>query len=185
MKSLTNYYVKKSFSNLCWHSFYQKIKSIRITSIACSWYLRASSWSIEPPVGIDIGQNPSQTYRFSAFWLRSKCSICSYQLNIWYGLHSRSRILNWFLTDWIHGWACSPGPAGCHGLALPPWAASFSLQNKSLFAYCCLWKVHQIYPSTIKYKQPQRTRSIRFFSSLNVIYLLSYHYPITSHFCLD
>ena len=26
-------------------------------------------------------------YRFSAFWLRSKCSICSYQLNIWYALH--------------------------------------------------------------------------------------------------
>ena len=24
-------------------------------------------------------------YRFSAFWLRSKCSICSYQLNIWWG----------------------------------------------------------------------------------------------------
>jgi len=23
-------------------------------------------------------------HRFSAFWLRSKCSICSYQLNIWY-----------------------------------------------------------------------------------------------------
>lgn len=23
-------------------------------------------------------------YRFSAFWLRSKCSICSYQLNLWY-----------------------------------------------------------------------------------------------------
>ena len=65
-------------------------------------------------------------HRFSAFWLRSKCSICSYQLNIWYGLHSRSRILNWFLTDWVHGWACSPGPAGCHGLALHPCVASFS-----------------------------------------------------------
>ena len=64
-------------------------------------------------------------HRFSAFWLRSKCSICSYQLNIWYGLHSRSRILNWFLTDWIQGWACSPGSAGCHGIALPPCAASF------------------------------------------------------------
>ena len=63
-------------------------------------------------------------YRFSAFWLRSKCSICSYQLNIWYGLHSRSRILNWFLTDWAYGWACSPGPAGRHGIALPPWVAS-------------------------------------------------------------
>ena len=65
-------------------------------------------------------------HRFSAFWLRSKCSICSYQLNIWYGLHSRSRILNWFLTDWVHGWACSPGPAGCHGLALHPCVASSS-----------------------------------------------------------
>ena len=64
-------------------------------------------------------------HRFSAFWLRSKCSICSYQLNIWYGLHSRSRILNWFLTDWVHGWACSPEPAGCHGLALHPCVASF------------------------------------------------------------
>ena len=65
-------------------------------------------------------------HRFSAFWLRSKCSICSYQLNIWYGLHSRSRILNWFLTDWVHGWACSPESAGCHGLALHPCVASSS-----------------------------------------------------------
>ena len=36
-------------------------------------------------------------YRFSAFWLRSKCSICSYQLNIWYGGHVPPSILNWFL----------------------------------------------------------------------------------------
>ena len=36
-------------------------------------------------------------YRFSAFWLRSKCSICSYQLNIWYEGHVPSSILNWFL----------------------------------------------------------------------------------------
>ena len=37
------------------------------------------------------------SYRFSAFWLRSKCSICSYQLNIWYEDHVFSSILNWFL----------------------------------------------------------------------------------------
>ena len=37
------------------------------------------------------------THRFSAFWLRSKCSICSYQLNIWYGDHVSPSILNWFL----------------------------------------------------------------------------------------
>ena len=39
-----------------------------------------------------------QRYRFSAFWLRSKCSICSYQLNIWYEVHRTSSILNWFLA---------------------------------------------------------------------------------------
>lgn len=33
-------------------------------------------------------------YRFSAFWLRSKCSICSYQLNIWYTGHCPVSILN-------------------------------------------------------------------------------------------
>ena len=32
-------------------------------------------------------------YRFSAFRLRSKCSICSYQLNLWY------------VSYWIH-WDC-------------------------------------------------------------------------------
>ena len=37
-------------------------------------------------------------YRFLAFWLRSKCSICSYQLNIWYEVHRTSSILNLFLT---------------------------------------------------------------------------------------
>jgi hypothetical protein len=37
------------------------------------------------------------SHRFSAFWLRSKCSICSYQLNIWYDGHVPSSILNWFL----------------------------------------------------------------------------------------
>ena len=37
--------------------------------------------------GLPVFQNRKQKttniwYRFSAFWLRSKCSICSYQLNI-------------------------------------------------------------------------------------------------------
>ena len=40
----------------------------------------------------------TQCHRFSAFWLRSKCSICSYQLNIWYGSHVFPSILIWFLT---------------------------------------------------------------------------------------
>jgi len=33
-------------------------------------------------------------YRFSAYRLRSKCSICSYQLNIWYAPYQGARMLN-------------------------------------------------------------------------------------------
>ena len=41
------------------------------------------------------------TRSFSASWLRSKCSICSYQLNVWYEVHAASLILNSFLEgDW-------------------------------------------------------------------------------------
>ena len=105
-------------------------------------------------------------YRFSAFWLRSKCSICSYQLNIWYGLHSRSRILNWFLTDWIHGWACSPGPAGCRGIALPPWAASFFPQDKPSFAYCCLRKIYPVYPNPYWVRNFSTNKPLSFFCKI-------------------
>ena len=44
-----------------------------------------------------ITQTSWVLHRFSVFWLRSKCSICSYQLNIWYGGHVPPSILNWFL----------------------------------------------------------------------------------------
>ena len=71
-------------------------------------------------------ENPGQSwvqYRFSAFWLRSKCSICSYQLNIWYVPHRGTSILNWFLDfrRWFTGllgllqglaWYCSTSRIG-------------------------------------------------------------------------
>ena len=59
-------------------------------------------------------------YRFSAFWLRSKCSICSYQLNIWYGPHCGSRILNWFLNRGGALSACTAPSKGRPGIAVPP-----------------------------------------------------------------
>ena len=59
-------------------------------------------------------------YRFSAFWLRSKCSICSYQLNIWYVLHRRTTILNWFLELGEVSGACSAFATGWPGIAVPP-----------------------------------------------------------------
>lgn len=62
-------------------------------------------------------------YRFSAFWLRSKCSICSYQLNIWYVVHRTTRILNWFLEIGGVLGACSTTAAGWPGIAVPPGSA--------------------------------------------------------------
>jgi len=58
-------------------------------------------------------------YRFSAFWLRSKCSICSYQLNIWYEGHVPSSILNWFLTGDGGLGACTAPVASWPSIAVP------------------------------------------------------------------
>ena len=59
-------------------------------------------------------------YRFSAFWLRSKCSICSYQFNIWYDPHVGSTILIWFLeTGEVLG-ACSTFTTDQPGIAVLP-----------------------------------------------------------------
>ena len=40
-----------------------------------------------------------RTYRFLAFWVRSECSICSSQVNIWYVPHRGTTISNWFLES--------------------------------------------------------------------------------------
>ena len=62
-------------------------------------------------------------HRFSAFWLRSKCSICSYQLNIWYVVHWTTTILNWFLRlDDVNG-IYSAFVTGWPGIAVPPGSA--------------------------------------------------------------
>ena len=58
----------------------------------------------------------SYIYRFSAFWLRSKCSICSYQLNLWYESYWALRDYQIFGTWWVVR-ACSPPAAGRPGIA--------------------------------------------------------------------
>ena len=64
-------------------------------------------------------------HRFSAFWLRSKCSICSYQLNIWYEDHVSSSILNLFLWgDGMSG-ACSGSVKSWPCIAVPQGLAHF------------------------------------------------------------
>ena len=69
-------------------------------------------------------------YRFSAYWLRSKCSICSYQFNIWYVLHRGTSILIWFLTLGKMFWACSNFATGWPGIAVPPGTAHLFPKKK-------------------------------------------------------
>ena len=54
------------------------------------------------------------------FWLRSKCSICSYQLNIWYATHRVASILNLFFAAGEVLEACSNFATGRPGIAVPP-----------------------------------------------------------------
>ena len=76
-------------------------------------------WSWKKRI-IDIMLSVFWQYRFSAFWLRSKCSICSYQLNIWYVAHWVTTILNWFLELGGDAGACSDPSTGWPGIAVPP-----------------------------------------------------------------
>ena len=66
-----------------------------------------------------------------------KCSICSYQLNIWYAAHWVAHILNWFLELGCGKGACLVPATGCLGIALPPSTAHFlredHINNKKTF----------------------------------------------------
>ena len=74
-------------------------------------------WTGRTLLSIHIRVNLCPLYRFSAFWLRSKCSICSYQLNIWYEDHVSSSILNGFLQGMER-----------QELAPVPWRVGLALQ---------------------------------------------------------
>ena len=75
-------------------------------------------------------------YRFSAFWLRSRCSICSYQLNIWYEVHRTSSILNWFLDGDGVSVACYGSIKCWPCIAVPQGSAHFPTNYLSLCFIC-------------------------------------------------
>ena len=55
-----------------------------------------------------------------------KCSICSYQFNIWYAGHSPAHILIWFLAFGQGSEVYLTLTTGCLGIALQPSAAHLS-----------------------------------------------------------
>ena len=91
-------------------------------------------------------KRPIQTlhrHRFSAFWLRSKCSICSYQLNIWYEDHVSSSILIWFLPGETRSVACNAGFTSWPCIAVSQGSAHFPInllqKNWFLKSLWSLW----------------------------------------------
>ena len=59
-----------------------------------------------------------------------KCSICSYQFNIWYAGHSPAQILIWFLSLGLGSEVYLTLTTGCLGIALQPSAAHWSFIKK-------------------------------------------------------
>ena len=99
-------------------------------------------WSVTPshtPIIVfwHLPPNSARTHvtplwSFSAFWLRSKCSICSYQLNIWYAPYMGASILNRFLNLGEVSGACSAFATGWPGIAVPPRSAHSPLGENNI-----------------------------------------------------
>ena len=69
--------IKKKMTSIMFNTFFCK----RI----CSYHISDAFYNqIVANFLIELKGQQILSYRFSAFWLRSKCSICSYQLNIWW-----------------------------------------------------------------------------------------------------
>ena len=109
------------FTELVWNWKATRSNSIDYEDIA--WLLDIQ-WS-------DSYKISSILHRFSAFWLRSKCSICSYQLNIWYVASIATSILNWFLVWGEMPGACSALATGRPGIAVLPGMAHSIITKKS------------------------------------------------------
>ena len=69
-----------------------------------------------------------------------KCSICSYQFNIWYAGHRPAHILIWFLAFGQGSEACFTLTTGCLGMALQPSAAHYLTKKIELSLAKVLYK---------------------------------------------
>ena len=70
-------------------------------------------------------RSKGQTLSLLGLMAKIKCSICSYQFNIWYAGHRPAHILIWFLAFGQGSEACFTLTTGCLGIALQPSAAHY------------------------------------------------------------
>ena len=66
-----------------------------------------------------------------------KCSICSYQFNIWYGVHSTPHILILFVALGQGTEVYLTPTTSCLGVALQPSAAHFNTKKLSINDLLC------------------------------------------------
>ena len=78
-----------------------------------------------------------------------KCSICSYQFNIWYAGHRPAHILIWFLAFGQGSEACFTLTTGCLGMALQPSAAHYLTKKIELSLAKVLYKSYMYHLTTI------------------------------------
>ena len=107
--------------------------------------LETQCWECGQPRNLRKAESPGPSiptllrHRFSAFWLRSKCSICSYQLNIWYEDHVSSSILIWFLPGETRSVACNAGFTSRPCIAVPQGLAHFPV-NLYNWVFSITWE---------------------------------------------
>ena len=124
-------------------------------------------------------------YRFSAFWLRSKCSICSYQLNIWYVPYMGTTILNWFLVRGEMSGACSALATGWPGIAVPPGSAHSPRGEKSNNSRISSLTFPYLSLSLSLYFSLSHSASLNFFYSVPSLSSFSYSFCIFMYFHED
>ena len=124
--------------------FHGLFSCLKVGPMICSVGTAATSFTGLGMAVMRVIFCPSLTpHRFSAFWLRSKCSICSYQLNIWYEDHVSSSILIWFLPGETRSVACNAGFTSWPCIAVSQGSAHFPInllqKNWFLKSLWSLW----------------------------------------------
>ena len=106
-----------------------------------------------------------------------KCSICSYQFNIWYAGHSPAHILIWFLAFGQGSEVYLTLTTGCLGLALQPSAAHCIITKRSVpmkFHMYPSWRMAQqhgrAFSGSVLWKTPENLGILIFIFQIKILF---------------
>ena len=106
-----------------------------------------------------------------------KCSICSYQFNIWYAGHSPAHILIWFLAFGQGSEVYLTLTTGCLGLALQPSAAHCLIMKRSVpmkFHMYPSWRMarqrDRAFSGSVLWKTPENLGILIFIFQIKILF---------------